>query len=376
MTMTDDRPLLFDRFPSLKGEVEWLELGEYPTPVGELKGIAAAKDLSSLYIKRDDLSSPHYGGNKVRKLEFVLARAEALGHESVMTFGAAGSNHVLATVIHGRRLGLRTIAVMSPQPNAAYVRKNLLLDMANGATFVYADSMAKLPLAVSKGIAIAMRQDGRAPFLIPPGGTSARGCLGYIDGALELKRQVDDGLLPEPEFIFVTLGSSGTAAGLMLGVVAAGMKSLVVPVRVVDRYMCNSSVLALHVNNARRFLHERGADILSRPMAARDIALVDEFAGEYYARFTDECMEAVAMARDLDGIKLEGTYTGKTMAGALDFLEKHGLQNRRSLFWNTYSSAELYETVSDLDYRELPEPLHRYFEEPLQEEEMGCEIVY
>jgi len=374
--MTDHRPLLFQRFPSLRGDVEWLELGESPTPVEQLKGIAAAKGLSELYIKRDDLSSPHYGGNKVRKLEFVLARAKALGHSSVMTFGAAGSNHVLATVIHARRLGISTIAVLSPQPNAAYVRKNLLLDMANGATFVYAETMAKMPLAFSRGLALAREQDGQTPYLIPPGGTSARGCLGYVDGALELKKQVDEGLLPEPEFIFVTLGSSGTAAGLILGVKAAGLRSLVVPVRVVDRYMCNPYVLALHTNNARHFLSERGAQIMARPVSARDIPLVDEFSGEYYAKFTDECMEAVAMARDLDGIKLEGTYTGKTMAGALDFIRKHGLEKRRSLFWNTYSSAELYETVSDLDYRELPQPLHRYFEELLQEEEMGCEVVY
>lgn len=374
--MTDERPLLFERFPSLEGHVEWLELGECPTPVDRLSGISEARGLSGLYIKRDDLSSPHYGGNKVRKLEFVLARAKALGHKSVLTLGAAGSNHVLATVIHGERLGIRTIAVLSPQPNAAYVRKNLLLDMAHGARIVYTDNMAGLPVALGRGASIGLKEDGRVPFMIPPGGTGARGCLGYVDGALELKRQVDEGLLPEPEFIFVTLGSAGTAGGLILGVEAAGLKSLVVPVRVVDRYVCNEYVLAFHVNNARRFLRSRGADLPARPTLPREIPLVNNFAGERYAKFTAECMEAVGMARRLDGIKLDGTYTGKTMAGALDFIEKHGLQKRRLLFWNTYSSVDLYPRVEDSDYRDLPRALHRYFEQPLQEEEMGCEVVY
>lgn len=371
------RPLLFEKCPGLEQHVDWVPLGEYPTPVEKMAGLCEAEGLCDFYVKRDDLSSPHYGGNKVRKLEFLLAHAKARGHTTQLTFGAAGSNHVLATVIHGERLGIKTVAVMFPQPNAAYVRKNLLLDHAHGAVFVPASSVATVPLAFARGMARGFDSRARRfPYVIPPGGTSIRGCLGYIDGALELKTQVDAGLLPEPEFIFVTLGSSGTAAGLLIGVGLAGLKSTVVPVRVVEKVACNRWILAWHVNRTVDFVNGRCAGAGLRGVRPGDVVLVDEFAGSEYARFTPECIEAVAKARRLDGIKLEGTYTGKTLAGAVDFLHRHGLEGRPSLFWNTYSSADLYPEVEDLDYRVLPEPLQRYFETPLQEEELGCDIHY
>lgn len=135
-----ERPLLFETLPALRESVPWTPLGEYPTPVHRMEGLCAEEGFGHFYIKRDDLSSPHYGGNKVRKLEFLLAHAAAGGAARMITFGAVGSNHVLATVIHGERLGIETLAVLWPQPNAGYVRKNLLLDYFHGARFVLASS--------------------------------------------------------------------------------------------------------------------------------------------------------------------------------------------------------------------------------------------
>ena len=372
-----ERPLLFAECPALGNRVRWTELGEYPTPVEKLEGLCRAENISELYIKRDDISSPHYGGNKVRKLEYILARARALGHDAVITFGAAGSNHVVATVIHGERLGIRTIAVLMPQPNAAYVRKNLLLDYRHGAEFVVARSVATMPLAFARGMMAGYDREKRLfPFVIPPGGTNLPGCLGYIDAALEIKRQVDEGLLPEPEFIFVTYGSGGTAAGLIVGAQLAGLNSLVVPVRVVEKVACNRRLLAWHINRTVRFLKNNCPSANLRGVRPGDIPLIDNFAGGRYARFTEEGLEAVAKARTHDGVKLEGTYTGKTLAGALDFIKRHGLDKRPALFVNTYNSADLYPPVADIDYHLLPPALHRYFTSPLQEEEMGHEVVY
>lgn len=372
-----ERPLLFEECPQLRGEVAWLQLGEYPTPVQKLEGVCAAEGIDSLYIKRDDVSSPFYGGNKVRKLEFALADAKAKGHTSVITFGAVGSNHVLATVIHAERLGLETYAVLWPQPNAAYVRKNLLLDHTHGAHFVLTGSMYGAPVAFFRGMAegIHPRRTGY-PYFIPPGGSNILGSLGYVDGALELRKQVDEGLLPEPDFIFVTYGSGSTAAGLLAGVTLAGLRSTVVAVRVVDKPVCNRYLLAAHVNRVAGFVarHCPGSPI--RGLHARDILLIDDFCGPTYACFTPEGMAAVARAKECDGIKLEGTYTGKTFAGALDFIRRHGLEKRVCLFWNTYNSADLYPQVCDVDYHTLPGGVHRYFEEPLQEEEMSCEVVF
>jgi D-cysteine desulfhydrase len=362
------RPEIFEMFPGLRGRVEWTTLGEYPTPVERLAGVCASEGLDALYIKRDDLSSPFYGGNKVRKLEFVLADARAGGHQQLITFGAVGSNHVLATVVHGERLGMRTIAVLMPQPNAAYVRKNLLLDHVHGASFVITGS----PLAQPVGLVKAMvqgfdRGTGKLPYVIPPGGSNVLGTLGYVDAALELKRQVDGGLLPEPEFLFVTYGSGSTAAGLILGTALAGLRTQVVSVRVVDKVACNRYLLARHVNAAAGFINRYGEGGVARAVHPRDLFLMDDFSGPTYAKFTPEGMAAVSLADSCDGIKLEGTYTGKTFAGALAFLRGHGLGHRPALFWNTYNSADLTGEIKDLDYHVLPPELHRYFEEPTQD---------
>jgi D-cysteine desulfhydrase len=368
----DDRPYIFDKFPGLRGGVEWLSLGEYPTPIERLAGICAAKGLSEFYIKRDDLSSPFYGGNKVRKLEFLLADAKARGHRTLVTFGAVGSNHVLATVIHGERLGMRTIAVMMPQHNAAYVRKNLLLDHAHGARFILTASSALEPAGLVEAMILGYdRVERKFPYVIPPGGSNVLGTIGYVNAALELRSQIEAGLLGEPDFIFVTYGSGSTAAGLILGARLAGLRSEVIAVRVVDRLMCNRYILARHINSAARFLVERNACSQIREVHPRDILFVDDFAGPTYAKFTREGMEAVALARECDGITLEGTYTGKTFAAALDFMKRNGLEKRTALFWNTYNSADLGEPIRGVDYRDLPAGLHKYFEEPVQDDEFS-----
>ena len=372
-----ERPLIFEEFPGLRERVEWVELGEYPTPVQKMAGTCAAEGLSELYIKRDDLSSPFYGGNKVRKLEFVLADAKARGHHSVLTFGAVGSNHVLATVIHAERLGMETVAVLMPQPNAAYVRKNLLLDHAHGARFVITSTPAMQPVGFLRGMAQGYdRATGKRPYVIPPGGSNVRGTLGYIDAALELKKQVEARMLPEPEFIFVTYGSGSTAAGLILGARLAGLRSDVVPVRVVDSFACNRWLLAGHVGMAASFIRRHDPAATVRGVHPREILFIDDFAGPTYARFTPEAMDAVSLAGECDAIRLEGTYTGKTFAAALDFIHRNGLEKRPALFWNTYSSVDLYPEVKDIDYHLLPPELHRYFTEPLQEEEMGYPVHY
>ena len=119
---------LFRRYPRLLVYLPWVSLGKWPTPVQRMSKLEQRFDLPAFYVKRDDMSSDVYGGNKVRKLEFSLADALYKGCTRVMTVGAAGSNHVLATAVHGRRLGIRTTALLFDQPCALYVRRNLLMD--------------------------------------------------------------------------------------------------------------------------------------------------------------------------------------------------------------------------------------------------------
>ena len=118
---------LFERYPGMKDKLDHVPLGSFPTPVESLERLGREIGVNDLYVKRDDLSGEAYAGNKVRKLEFVLARVLAKGAKEVLTFGYAGSNHATATAVYAEQLGLRSISMLLPQPNADYVRRNLLL---------------------------------------------------------------------------------------------------------------------------------------------------------------------------------------------------------------------------------------------------------
>ena len=132
ITLTD-RPL-FARYPGMYGVLPHVSLGTLPTPVERLQTLEQVLGVSDtrLYVKRDDLSGRPYGGNKVRKLEFLLARAAQQGYKEVLTFGGAGSNHALATGLYARQMGLQSISMLIPQPNAQGVRTNLLMSLHAG----------------------------------------------------------------------------------------------------------------------------------------------------------------------------------------------------------------------------------------------------
>ena len=124
---------LFEQYPLLREKLAYVPLGEFPTPVQKLETLGAELGISQLYIKRDDLSGKLYGGNKPRQLEFILGQVLRSKAREVMTFGGAGSNHALATAIYARQVGVKSISMLMPQPNAQYVRRNLLMSQYCGA---------------------------------------------------------------------------------------------------------------------------------------------------------------------------------------------------------------------------------------------------
>jgi 1-aminocyclopropane-1-carboxylate deaminase/D-cysteine desulfhydrase-like pyridoxal-dependent ACC family enzyme len=124
---------LFEQYPSLGERLPYISLGVFPTPVEKLERLGAKLGVNQLYIKRDDLTGRLYGGNKPRKLEFILGNALRLGTREVIAFGGVGSNHALATAIYAQQMGLKSISMLMPQPNAQYVRRNLLMSYYSGA---------------------------------------------------------------------------------------------------------------------------------------------------------------------------------------------------------------------------------------------------
>ncbi len=303
-----------------------ISLGRYPTPVQRL--VTLSNPDAELWIKRDDLTHEIYGGNKVRKLEYLLAGARARGAKAIVTVGAAGSHHVLATTFFGRRCGLRVEAVLVPQPATPHVQEVLRADVGLGLCTFPVRSWAAVP------IAIALRVAAGALF-VPLGGSSITGSMAYVHAARELAAQVRDGAIPEPDVCVVALGSGGTAAGLAAGFDAEGLKTRVVGV-CVSRPCWGLRLLSLGLAHACS--RRAGAYATWRSLRKR-LSMDARFVGPGYGHAVSEGDEAARVARDIAGIALDPTYTAKAFASALWHIRAR--QARCVLYWHTLSSAPM-----------------------------------
>lgn len=313
-----------------------ISLGKYPTPLESL-------DALGLWIKRDDVAAAPYGGNKVRKLEYLLADARAAGKTRILTIGAAGSHQVLATALYGKREGFDVEAVLVPQPPAERARRNLRVALAQGLVPIGASSWAVAP-------ALALAHVGRDAYFIPLGGSNALGSLGFIEAAKEIAAQVAAGLMPEPDSVVVAMGSGGTAAGLAVGFEAVGLRTRVVGVAI--------SPPAAVLGAMARHVAKKTAELagLSRRDSVRAVARIEvdkRWIGKGYGYPTPAGEAALSRAQQV-GITLDPTYTAKAFACAL---ERSGRE--RVLFWHTLSSSALDPLLEGAP--ELPDELERLF---------------
>ncbi|MEO0421082.1 MAG: pyridoxal-phosphate dependent enzyme [Pseudomonadota bacterium] len=366
---------LFQHHPSLEAHLPHLALGTYPSAIQRLGGLERACDASALYLKRDDAADPTYGGNKLRKLEYLLAEAKANGARKVMTFGAVGSNHALATAIHAKRLGLGAISMLVPQVLSSKVCRNLLAHHLAGAEMHHYPDEQALGDAVRYQLDRHERMDGIAPTVVPGGGTSALGAVGFVAAGFELANQVAAGELHAPARIYMAFGTTGTAAGLAVGLRAAGLDCEVVAVRVTAERFGNEKRMRTLIRQTSSLLHERsgGSFPTLGPQDCRVTVRHDCFGGEY-ARYTPPAIEAVRRTYESDGVVLEGTYTGKAMLALQKDLQDPRVAGQPSLFWNTYNSRPL--AIDGIDYRQLPSVFHRYFEQPMQALDAQMEAVF
>jgi len=339
--------------PWLHRPLPFVPLAKRSTAVERLSGLSAELG-AELWIKRDDQSSPRYGGNKVRKLELLLGRALARGRRRVVTAGALGTHHGLATAAFGEQLGLETELLLWPQPLTDHVRSNLRAGLAFGARVQLLRHPVLLPIALASILARGRRE--HAPFeLIPPGGSDGLGTLGYVDAGLELAEQVERGLLPAPDYIWLPAGTCGTAAGLALGLCLGGLEDVqVMAVQVVEGIITNRFTLGAVARGGVRMLRRHGPRMnRTKPSNLR---LVGGQLGAGYGHPCDEAQRWLGAIADCDQIQLEPTYTAKALAGMVASLGA-GLGRRRHLFWNTVSSVDLSERSYALNLDRLPAPL-------------------
>jgi D-cysteine desulfhydrase len=302
-------PYLYERFPALAETLPHLVLSERPTPVRELAGLG-------IWAKEDGaFGSGGWGGNKVRKLEWLIPDARSRGRRSILTFGGLGTNWGLATALYGREHGLETALALVDQPLDAHVSAQLTRLDASGAriyrTHTKSRTVAMLPWLIARNA-----RGGRPPYLLPAGGSSPVGALGYVEAALEIAAQVKDGSLPEPAHVVVPVGTGGTAAGLALGFQLAGLRSRVLGVVVNDQLRLDAPVFSRLARRTAALLERRGARVGRLQIEPGMLDLTREQIGAGYGHPTEPAGRAAASAAE-EQLSLDPVYTAKAMAGLL-----------------------------------------------------------
>jgi len=327
---------LFDAWPALARRLPRQPFVKVPTPVEPfpLEGIPEGV----LWVKRDERSCPAYGGNKPRKLEFVIGHALERGARRLVTSGGLGTNHGLATAILGREAGLPTTCILVDQPVTDEVREKLCLLAAWEAELVYGRNV---PGAALQGLRVLARSTvrGERPYLVATGGSSPRGTMGFVSAGFEIAAQVAAGELPEPERIYVPVGTGGTLAGLVLGLRLAGLVTRVTGVLVTDILPPSPERLARTARRTLELLRRAAPGVPEVPLGARDFGLVTDQVGPGYGASTEPAREAVEAAR-ARGLALETTYTGKCLAAVRAAARDGLLGEGPVLFWNSYNGVD------------------------------------
>jgi D-cysteine desulfhydrase len=279
-----------------------------------------------LFVKDDGELHATYGGNKVRKLARILADARDEGKRRIVTFGAAGSHHALTTALFAPAFGLRAAAVLAPQPHTAHAESVLSASVAAGLEIVPVPRWELAPWALLRSIE-------RGDYVVGPGGSGLLGTLAYADALRELEEQVALGSLPMPDVIVTAVGSGGTAAGLLAGIVERDFPIRLVGVQVTSGYATRALVLTL----AARALIFKGRS--PRGLAER-FELTRAELGHGYGYEGPSGVRAREAAAQVN-LRVEATYTEKAFAHALALTAATGRAKRRViLYWHTLSAHD------------------------------------
>jgi D-cysteine desulfhydrase len=325
-------------------------------------GLSAYFHREDLFIKRDDISSSPYGGNKVRKLEFLLADAKARGAVRVITSGAAGSNHALATALYAKKAGLSATLILFDQPPSAGIAENLLMDAAAGAEMIYRERYEEYGRTIADLRQLHNEKDDIDPYLISAGGSSPVGALGFVNAGFELKEQIDAGDLPEPKIIFVPLGTMGTAVGLLLGLRAAGLTARLVGVRVTPPTLADPEKFRQLYCKSNELLRTLDPSFPDLCHSAGDFSFCNDHFEPGYGLASEAVNEAVALIRKTDGIILDHTYTGKALAALL--ADATRFAEGPLLFWNTKNSHPFPAQLLSEGRERLPKEFQKFLLNP------------
>lgn len=326
-------PLLHERWPELRPSLPHLCLEDRrPTPVRPLVGIDAGP--VELWLKDDGAyGSGGWGGNKVRKLEWLLPAAERRPSRTILTFGGLGTNWGLATALYGRERGVDVALALVDQPVDEHVRAQLERLAASGATVHRTRTKARTIASLPR-LLLRHRRGRHLPYVLPAGGSSPLGALGYVEAALEIVAQIDAGELPVPAHVVTAVGSGGTAAGLALGLALADLPTRVTGFVVGDALPLDRRAVLRLARRAAGLLERRGARGAAAVGGELDLASLDGWIGPGYGHRTEAAERAQSEAAAV-GLRLDPVYTGKAMAGTLELARSGRLGAGPVLFVHT-----------------------------------------
>ena len=318
-------------------------LGFFPTPLIALSRLSKALDGPTIFMKRDDNTGLALGGNKTRKLEFIMGDALAQGADCVITAGAAQSNHCRQTAAAAASLGLECHLVLGGE-EPEQISGNLLLDKIFGSHIHWAGANRKgedIPKIVEQ-----LTKQGKKPYVIPYGGSNELGALAFVEAFKELESQRESMNLSFTHIVFAS-SSGATQAGLMLGKKRLNSPAQIVGINIdkgeTDKVPFDQYTVALANSTASLI----GAD---HQFSESDLALNSDYVGEGYGVVGTLENEAIAMTAQTEGILLDPVYTGRAMGGLIDMIRSGKIKKTdRVLFWHTGGAPALFAYSSDLD---------------------------
>jgi len=294
-----------------------LTLASLPTPLQEARRLTATLGGPRIFIKRDDLTGLALGGNKTRKLEFVMAEAKRKSADVIITTGGSQSNHACLTAAAGCKLGMEVILVLFSGAHTEN-QGNLLLDTTFGAEVeLVKGGVADQSVVQDKieKLVAALRSKGRKPYVVPVGAFTPLGTVGYVKAASEICEQLKEKRLTA-QHVFVTVGTGGTMAGLLLGA-----KYFEAPFHVVG---VNIGFKKERITHSTADMANETAKLLDMDVTLmpEDVTIYDEYMGNGYGVPTTQCIEAIRLVAQTEGIILDPVYTGKAMSGLIDLIHQ------------------------------------------------------
>ena len=306
-----------------------LSFAHLPTRVEPLPRLSATLQGPRILVKRDDQTGLAFGGNKTRKLEFLLAEARDQGADTLITAGAVQSNHCRQTVAAASRFGMDCILVLfgdPPDPPDG----NHLLHFLLGAEVVYTTRdviETKLDTAFQQALA-----DGRKPYLIPYGGSNPVGAMGYVHAMLELTHQDI-----HPDWIVFPSSSGGTQAGMMVGSRLSGYTGKILGISVDEPAEKLQTHVANLANETATFMGETWTFKVS------DVLVNDDYTGGGYAVMGEPEIEAIRLFAKREALLLDPVYTGRAASGMIDLIRKGFFELTETvLFWHTGGTPALF----------------------------------